>query len=173
MATNPYVFETANVLLGIISHELDLPENRCMIYNQRRIIGNTDDMHLVISFLAAFPYGNVVRYAKNETTQQEMEEQVVCMQESYQVDVMSRNMEAARRKHEVLMALASTYSIQAQETHGFHIAPITGQFNDVSQLEGTARLNRYALHVTVLRAYTKTKPVDYYSVFHTPQISSN
>lgn len=166
-------FDTINLLMDLISTELDMPEGRCALYNQRRILQQTDDMFITLQFLTSKVFANDVKYYRHSTTGQEMEYQSSCIKESYQIDVFSRTQEALRRKHEVLFALRGTRSIQLQEKYGFQIPPITTSFIDVSAIEGTARLNRYALRMNVLRAYDKTKPVDYYSTFNPTEVTNN
>ena len=173
MATDKTDFHSGRMLLDIIRREMNIPDENTWIYNQRHKITSEDALYLVAFFVAANPYGNRKIYITDSVTGQLVEEQLVCVQETWQIDIRSRTQEALERKHEVLMALDSTYAVQQQEACGFQIARIPMSFVDMSHTEGTARLNRYVLRVPILRAYTKSKPVSYYDTFNQPDIKTD
>jgi hypothetical protein len=149
------------LLREIIRSEMVLKDEQIAVYNQNWILPKDDGIHLTVQFIGAQPFSN--RNWVDPTGAIEVQD--VSMQEMYQIKVMSRNDEALFRKHEVLMAVASIYSQQIQEANSFKIAPISHGFNDVSEVEGVARINVYVLTVSLLAWYQKTKTASYYDSF--------
>lgn len=144
-------------------------DRRVFIYNQSFVLPNYDYMFLVLSENPGKPMA--VRSKYDYTTDKEIQELLI--QKQIEVDVMSRNAEARQRKEEVLMALSSIYSQQKQEENGFRVFSYSTLFNDVSEVEGTSRLNRYRATINLHVKYTKIKTAGYYNNFPLDNILYN
>jgi hypothetical protein len=90
-----------------------------------------------------------------------------------QVDIMSFDGSARSRHEEVAMALVSVYSQQMQEKHQCQISRNPAPFIDTSTLEATAMLKRYTTTVTMTALFSKSKVVEYFDTFQTPEVIPN
>lgn len=168
--------EIEKILVDIITHELDLPENYgkttqgdvipCVtIYAQNIKLFNTDKLQITVKTLTAHDYSNRIEYIQDpENTEQLLEVQNINQGRMMQVDVYSRNNEARQRFWEVSAALKSTYATQMQDLYSFKIGTITNDIN-LSGLGGGSDVNRYTVTFNVIVHYQKSKPVDYYDKF--------
>lgn len=173
--------EIEKILVDIITHELDLPENYgkteqgdvipCVsIYAQNIKLFNTDKLQITVKTLTAHDYSNRIEYIENPNPTDPddkdafLEVQDINQGRMMQIDVYSRNNEARQRFWEVSAALKSTYAAQMQDLYNFKIGTITNDIN-LSGLGGGSDVNRYTLTFNVLVHYQKSKPVDYYNKF--------
>lgn len=168
--------EIEKILVDIITHELDLPENYgkteqgdvipCVtIYAQNIKLFNTDKLQITVKTLTAHDYSNRIEYIQDpENPEQLLEVQNINQGRMMQVDVYSRNNEARQRFWEVSAALKSTYATQMQDLYSFKIDTITNDIN-LSGLGGGSDVNRYTVTFNVIVHYQKSKPVDYYDKF--------
>jgi hypothetical protein len=128
------------IIRQIIVEEMGLPDESVMIYNQKWDIPPDDNLYMDVEFRYGVPYSNrnSLPIIKGVATEQAD----VNMQEHYTVRVFSRSTLALQRKEEVLMALASIYSQQQQESNSFRIFPIM-RIQDVSEVERKTLPIRY------------------------------
>lgn len=148
------------ILRAIIVKEMELDDEAVMIYNQKWDIPTDDKLYMDIEFRYSKSYSNrnSLPVIKGKATEQSD----VNMQEHYTVRLFSRSTLALQRKEEVLMALASIYSQQQQESNSFRIFP-TMNIQDVSEVEASARLYRFDIDVVVMAWYSKSKIQEYYN----------
>jgi len=147
------------LLRQILIEEMDLDDDKVMLYNQKWSIPPTDDLFVVVEFKHAKPFSS-----RNFMDRNNNEVQEVNMQEFYTIGIFSRSTEALFRKHEVIMALSSIFSQQLQETNSFKISRIN-PIVDLSMLESTALNYRFDVDIVVFSWYEKTKVADYYNEF--------
>ena len=160
--------ELITILAGIIERELDLQEKgRVFIYNQKYTIPSDPGLFIDIAFDRSRPFGSSLRY-RNDDQGRLVEEQYQCAQETYTVNLFSKNEEALRRSHEVIFALHGTYAQQQAEKYSFKFGFIPTNFVDVSAAEAAARLNRYSLTFNVLRSYSRNRVVEYFDKIQNP-----
>lgn len=166
--------ETIKVIAGLIQSQMGLREGATSIYNQKRLLGKTSDIQVDVAWIGGKPYAANSR-AVNDPAQPDLTEvQSVQEQEVIQVDIFSKSAEARLRKVEVIFALTGIAAQQACEKYGMRIGRIPASFVDLSEGEGAARLNRYALTFNVLRSYSLSRSVETFSTFENPpQISTN
>ena len=165
--------ETITLLAGLIESELGFNPNdhRVMIYNQKWRIPDKDWMFVVVAYLGTKTFGSKLKYVNDPTdeSQQTLSQvQSVNVQELYSIKCFSRDSEARIRNHEIIWALNSTAAQTLCEQNAFRIASLPSSLTDVSEVEASARLNRYDLTVNVLRAYGRTTPVPSYDNFSIP-----
>lgn len=170
--------EIEKILVDIITHELDLPENYgkteqgdvipCVtIYAQNIKLFNTDKLQITVKTLTAHDYSNRIEYIQDpDNSEQFLEVQNINQGRMMQIDVYSRNNEARQRFWEVSAALKSTYAAQMQDFYSFKIGTITNDIN-LSGLGGGSDVNRYTVTFNVIVHYQKSKPIDYYDKFQT------
>lgn len=101
-------------------------------------------------------------------TQHEINE--VQVQESIQIDIMSRNNEALFRFWEVIAAMQSFYSQQQQELNNFKIFRQPISVVNTSGAEGGSNINRYSITIAAFIWYRKDTTLnsplgDYYDDF--------
>lgn len=148
-------------LRQIIVRELSLSDDRVMIANQKWQIPEDDALFLTLNYTSAAPISSRV---KQDPATGMIEEINLVTSEIITVSVMSRNLEAMRRKEDVAMSLVSTYSQQIQERYGFKIMRLS-PIQNLSFLEASAMLQRFDIVVNVRGAYSKTKSIEYYETF--------
>lgn len=166
--------EVEKLLVDIIQHEMNLPDNYgttprgdvipCVtIYAQNIKLFNTDKLQITVKTLTAREYSNRIEYIPNDDGGL-TEIQDINQGRMMQIDVYSRNNEARQRFWEVSAALKSTYAAQMQDLYNFKIGTITNDIN-LSGLGGGSDVNRYTLTFEVLVHYQKSKAIDYYDKF--------
>ncbi len=148
----------------IILSEMELDDDRAIIYNQKFNIPTDDGIFITLSMLGSKCFGN--RNVQDaDPDGNTIERQEVNIQEMIQIDIMSKSTAALFRRWEVIAALSSNHSQQVQEQNSFRIAPIPNGLTDLSHLEGASRNYRFAITIVTLAWYSKNKTIDYYDAF--------
>lgn len=143
----------------------DIQPERVMIWNNKSSIPNDDGLFLLIEFAGTKVIANSIQEQEDDDDEDVLNEvQTLTTQETYNIEIMSRDLSALRRKEEVIMALRSTYSQNIQTENGIMIAKIANLI-DLSGLEASARLFRFQCAVTLHASYTKQNEIDYYNTF--------
>ena len=163
MKTDDPQNSVAGLLVDIIQNQTGLDRQNVLQYNQKWNLPPDSGMHVTVQFLGSNTISNRSG-VENRGDAGFWEVQDLNTQEMYQIAVMSRDMTAPLKRQLVLMALASIYAQQIQEKNNFYIAPVMN-FVDVSEIEGTAILYRYAITVTTQAWYHTERKVDYYNEF--------
>lgn len=158
--------EFIKVLADIIQTELDLEDEQVMLYNENQKIPEGTGIFIVLAYAgAAKTMANNNEILVDEDTGVVTENQCINVLENISVDILSRDSSARLRKEEIILAFNSVYSKQQQELYQFKIFVQTINFIDVSELEGSSRLNRYQALFNVMTSYRKSKEIDYYNQF--------
>lgn len=159
--------ELITILAGIVQRELDLPDGRVFIYNQKYTLPTDERLFVDVAFLSSRPFASSTRY-ENDEQNRLVEVQYQCVQESYTVNLFSKNEEAMRRNHEVVFAFHGTFAQQQAEKYSFKFGFIPSSFVDSSAAEAAARLNRYSLTFNILRSYSRSRVIEYFDHFPNP-----
>lgn len=167
------------ILVDIIKHELNLPDNygttsngdvipSVIIYGQNIKLFNTDKMQITVRTVSQRVWSNRNEFKDITVSQQTNYKEIQDINESrfMQVDVYSRNNDARERFWEVSMALRSVYAEQQMDLYNFKIGTITNSQN-TSGLDGGSDINRFTISFNVLTHQHKEKAVDYYDKFET------
>lgn len=172
--------EIEKIIVDILTHEMDLPENYgtnsngdvipcVVVYGQNIKLFNTDKLQITVKTVTARTYSNRTNFVENPNSEdgqsQFLEVQDINQSRLLQVDIYSKNNEARERFWEVTAALKSVYSEQQQDLYNFKLGTISDTEN-TSGLEGGSDINRFTLRFNALLHYQKTKPVDYYDKFN-------
>ena len=163
--------EILQLLVDILTEEMNLKSDQVVIYNQRWITPNDQRLYLSLHVIGSKPYANNRGYRSRGTfdpstgivTQFLDEKLSVNVADMISLHVMSYGDQARLRRNEPLFALHSTYAEQQMERWGFHVGPVPSSFSDASEAIGTDFLTRYAITFNVIYAQGVTKPVEYYS----------
>jgi len=168
--------EIEKIIIDILSHELDLPltyglndeGNEVPVFVigfSNAMLGTTDKVQISVQTTNVQPVANSSKLDISVTPP--IERQYFSSLQTMQVDVMSANIEARTKSHEVILALESIYSQQQQEKYQFKINKNITGFNNVSEVEGESNLNRFALIFTAFTWKYKSKIIpDYYDKFN-------
>lgn len=165
--------EPIKVVAGVLQSELGLKPDQVMLYNQKFDIPPDDRLYVTLSLLGSRTFGASTRYENNPISDELQETQRVNQQQMLSITLMSRSSEARVNNWRVPAALVSTYSQQQQEANSIKIGQVPTSMNDVSDVEGTARLNKYSLTFLVLAAYSYVKPTQFFDSFGGPEIITN
>lgn len=165
--------EPIKIIGDILLNELGLKPDQVLLYNQKFDIPPDYRMYISLSVIGTKNFAGYPDYDPDPITEDLVETQIVNRQEMISILVYSRSDEARIRNWEIPAALVSAYSQQQQEANSIHIGTLPISVNDVSEVEGTDRLNRYALTFMVLAAYKRQKPVEYFDQFSSAAILTN
>ncbi|MBW1812127.1 MAG: hypothetical protein JRJ39_00265 [Deltaproteobacteria bacterium] len=153
-----------DILREIIVEELELSGDRVMIWNNKSEIPKDEYLFISLEQAASKAFSNIVIYESRDDGYYEV--QTLATLENYNIDIMSRNLEALQRKEEVIMAMRSNFSQSKQVANGMMISKIAN-LTDISGVEASARLFRFQCVVTLQASYTKEKVIEYYTTFPT------
>lgn len=169
------------ILVDIIQHELELPNNwgktskgdviPCVIiYSQNIKLFNTDKLQITVKAGNFKNYSNRTTFIDNPNPTAEdgsdlyLEVQDLNSQCFVQIDCYSRNNDARVRHPEITMALKSTYAQQQMDLYNFKLGTITNTVN-MSGADGASDINRFTISFSALIHHQKIKPVNYYDKF--------
>lgn len=169
MTTALIAREPIKVIADILKNELNLVDGQIMLDYSKINILEDPGLYVALSYLGGKAIGNNNYFDPNALT----EIQEVAMNEIIQIDLMSFDNAARLRKEEVIMALRSVYSQQAQEAQLMQVARIPGDFVNASDFEETKWLNRFTMTIVVKALYRKEKDVDYYDKFQDATVLYN
>ena len=158
--------EPVLVIADILSHELQLGQDRIFIYNDGRQLPKDSGLYIVLLIDSRPPYGTKTEY--KEVNGVYCNVQSMNVAEKVTAQIVSKDTTARKRAYEVQMAMSSNYAIQQMEKYGFHISRIANVM-DASFVEATTRMNRFDCEINILTAYEKVSSVDYYDTFNTEE----
>lgn len=174
--------EIEKILVDIIQHEMDLPDNYgttprgdiipcVIIYSQNIKLFNTDKIQITVKTVSTRDYSNRTEFKQNPNPDPELdgkdaylEIQDINQGRTIQIDIYSRNNEARQRFHEVAMAMNSVYAQQQMDLYNFKLGTIGNAVN-ISGLDGGSDINRFTYTFNAIIHFQKIKPVDYYDKF--------
>ncbi len=152
--------QNATVLCDIIQHELELPEERTVTYNQNFKAPNDEGMYVVVGLQSV----NVIASNSRMNPDTGQNVQSVVTATNYWIDFTSKGSEAMERQAEVVAAVSSIYSEQRQEANHIQISR-TSQILDLSFIEGPSALYRYRFNVIIKSVNTITKDIETFDKF--------
>lgn len=162
------------ILVDIIKHELNLPDNygktsnddvipSVIIYAQNIKLFNTNKLQVTVRAGSFKTWSN--RNTTKEINGVFSEVQNINQSCMIQIDVYSRNNDARDRHHEIIMAMNSNYARQQMDLYSFKLGIIGNTVNN-SGIDGGSDINRFTITYNALIHYQKIKPIDYYDKFH-------
>lgn len=160
-----------NLIVGLIRDYMSLDRDQVVLYNQKWKIPADSRLYISVGMLAIKFYAPCTAH---EPCDEGLKEIVsVNSQETYSINVMSRSQEALERNNEVIMAFNSTMGQQLCDAQSVKLARLPLGMNNISQVEGTAILNRFVCTITALCARSQERIVQYYDKFQTTELVIN
>lgn len=153
---------TLDLIKDILDTRMHMPAGRVFAYNGTQDLPQDNNLFIVLSFMDADTYANIRRYKATENGLQEV--LTVNAAEDILISLISRSTEARNKRYAAVRALNSSYSQYIQEKYKFHIST-TNPVADRSFLEATSRMNRFDIHIRVIRTYEDIEDIDYYNKF--------
>lgn len=156
-----------NALCTIIAAEMELDPSRVVVYNQNFKAPSDTEIYIIVAKRSVRIVGS-----KNEPDPDTDEEiKSVILNETYDVEITSKNTDAKMRAPEIIMALTSSFSVQIQEEGNFKISR-TSDILDLSFISGPSALHRYRIPVIIDRVMTKRTSIEMIDKFQTPEVLS-
>ena len=153
------------ILADIIQTGLSLTPGRVVVYDENFVAPSDPEIYVIIRKNPARVIGvsNVFDPDTNE------EVKSIALNETYDVEISSQNRTAQERYFEVILALASDYSIQQQEANNIRIFR-TRDIQDLSLIEGASALRRYLIPVIIDRVETIRTAIVPFESFQEPEV---
>ena len=163
------------ILVDIIKHELDLPDNygrtdrgdvipSVIIYGQNIKLFNTDKLQITVKATDFKTYSNRNEFKNDTVTNKFLEIQNINQACTIQIDCYSRNNDARERHHEIIMAMNSIYAEQQMDLYNFKLGLIGNTVN-ISGIDGGSDINRFTTTYKAIIHHQKIKEIDYYDKF--------
>lgn len=161
------------ILVDIIKHELQLPDNygktsngdvipSVVIYGQNIKLFNTDKLQITVKTNDYKVYSN--RSEVKEVNGEFVEIQDLNLSCSIDINSYSRNNDARERHYEIIMAMNSNYAQQLMDLYNFKLG-IIGNTVNLSGLDGGSDINRFVTSYRAIIHKQKTTKIDYYDKF--------
>ena len=158
--------EPVLILADIIENFMSLGNGRIFIDNQNFKMPTDTGLFVVLQQISSNNYSTTNKFIPADEGQEGGQELITYRsQESYNINVMSRDSSARQRKEEVIMALNSDFSKNQQEKYSFKLAKISNSFNNISDVEGEAVLSRYVFNINLIAWYSSIRDTAYYDQF--------
>lgn len=160
------------IIADILVKEMKLSDQHVWVRYQDKKIPPDAGIYIVVGFQDD---GGGVVGVNNETfaTDEGMSQtQTAIVREMLQIDIRSKDNSARQRRFEVLLALASVYSVQQQEKYQFKIFKKPLSINNTSSAEASSNMNRFTI-LMACQTWTKKTTVldenngDYFDKFST------
>ncbi len=137
--------EPIKVLADILQTCLGLADDAVVVAYEKNVVPKTSGLYISVDAVGPDKtIGNV-----NELDGDGNEIRSRSYSQLAQIDLISYDASARRRKGEAVMALASIYAVQQMELYCMSFARNPSPFVDASSLEPTKRLNRFISSVVV------------------------
>lgn len=168
---------TINLIVGLIRAYMGLATEQVVVYNQKWRIPSDNRLYISVGYLAQKPYAPSIAYENFGGTVEKpaglKEVTSINSQETFTINIYSRGDEAILRKDEVLLAFSSTMAQQLCEKYAIKLGRLPVGMTDISQLDGAAILNRFAITINALCARSQERVVEYFDQFPTPGLVIN
>lgn len=160
------------ILAKLFLSYMNLEQEQVLIYNQKFKLPPDKGLFISIALLAEKPFGTNKKYKTNpdlaDPSLALVEVVSVNRQETYSVQIYSKDESALERKDEIIAALTSDLAQSAAEKYAFKLGQQPVSMVDASAVEGGARLNRYVATFNVLSVTQTERAVPYYDKFTNP-----
>ena len=169
---------TAQILVGtplllfaeILQKEMGLSSNRVVLWDQKLFQPKDNGLWIALSVPICKPFGTSNRASASESGM--VSRPFVSMLAVVDIDIISRGPQARDRKEEIILALNSVYAQQQQDANSFYIGklPPSGQFLNLSDIDGAAIPYRYKISVQMQYAFEKSKAAPYFDDFSDAEV---
>lgn len=146
-----------------------LGEKQVYIYNQKLKLPPDERLYIAVGVMSTKVFGNS---SKHETVSGDfVQKGSVNQLATLNINIMSRSTAALFEHQKLALAHMSDYSLNQQLANGFLIAKIPGQFNNLSEIEGSAIPYRYNCTVNLQYSTIEQNEVSFYDTFNQPEIT--
>lgn len=170
------------ILVDIIKHELDLPDNygktergdiipSVIIYGQNIKLFNTDKLQITVKATDFTTYSNRNDFQTN-LAGDFTEIQNLNQSCTIQIDCYSRNNDARDRHHEIIMAMNSVYAHQQMDLYNFKLG-LVGNTVNISGIDGGSDINRFTTTYKAIIHHQKSKVIEYFDKFRVQVSNEN
>lgn len=143
------------VVADILQRGLTLPDDAVVLAYEKNIIPHTTGLYVSLDYVGP---SKCIANVNDLDPVNDSEIQSSTFSHLIQMDLLSYDASARRRKEEAAMALASIYAVQQMEKYAMSIARNPSPFVDASSLEPTKRLNRFISSIVVFAVHRKVVP---------------
>ena len=158
--------EPIKIIGDILKNCMSLTDEQIFIYNQGFKLPETSGLFVVLNRGLATTYSVTNKFIPAAEGIEGGQESISSLRkENYIINAISKNDEARLREYEFDLALKSNYSQDQQSLYQFRITNINEGNSNISELEGAAILNRFAINISLLAHYNKTIDTAYYDDF--------
>ena len=156
------------ILCDIIQNFTGIDASRIVVYNQNFKAPTDQGIFIVVST------GSTQIIAEVEKFDSDTDEMVstISMYTQLAVEITSQNRDALDRKHEIIMAINSVYSIRQQEDNNISIKR-NGNFLDLSAVDGASSLHRFQIPVIISHMETKRTAIEPIDKFQAVEVDTN
>lgn len=153
------------ILCDIITNELSIDADRVVVYNQNFQAPTDSAIFVIVATIRSKIVGSNNHF--DDDTNEEYKEVTSFIY--IDIEITSQDRSALERKEEIIMALTSQYSLDAQGANNISIWR-TKEIIDLSEIDGSSALHRFRIPVVVSQLKTKRTTVDYYDKFKQPEV---
>lgn len=146
------VREPILVLADILQQQLGLADDAVVLAYEKNIIPRATGLYVSLDYVGP---SKCICSANDFDPETNAEIQSATFSHLVQVDLLSYDASARRRKEEAAMALNSIFAVQMMEKYTMQIARNPSPFLDASSLEPTKRLNRFITSVQMFAVHRK------------------
>jgi hypothetical protein len=149
---------------------MDLDADQVYLYNTKLTLPPDSRMYVAIGVFYQRAFGSSNSLDGSGAGLEEVKS--VNMMAALKVNIMSRSTDALFRKEEIALALQSNYSQRQQAKNAFKVADLPEQFQDLSEIDGSAIPYRFETTVKIQYAEIKRKEIEYYDDFSDVEITT-
>lgn len=157
----------------IIQNQLGLDDDHIYLWDQKLFQPKDFGLYVAIGVQSLKPFSNISELDGSGSGTLNAQ-QWSSWRAVLSLDIISRGPAARMQKEQVLMALASPYSIQQQERNSFNVGklPVGSQFVNLSNPDGAAIPYRFNISISLQYFAALTSSFGFYDTF-TRQINTN
>lgn len=155
------VTDPLGLTCDIIRNYMALDSDQVFLWDQKFNIPKDSRLYVAVGIQSLKPFGvtNRFNFGANQ------DDQSVNMLARLDVNIMSRSLDAVKRKEEIVLALTSSYAQRQQTANSFYLSPLPGGFVNLSQEDGAAIPYRFAISVNLQYFFKKRKSSEYFDEF--------
>lgn len=160
----------------ILQSELGLSSGRVYLFDQKVFQPTDAGLYIAVGVPSCKPFSNNTKPGLvGGNPDWSIATQETNFMATLDINAISRDNSALRRKEEILLALNSIYAQSQQEANSFFIGklPPNARFQNLSLVDGAAIPYRYLISVNMQYATTKSKAVPYFDTFQSVQVNTN
>jgi len=154
------------LVCDIIQTAAGLSQGQVWLWDQKINIPIDSQLYVAVAAIASKPFGSTTAYVGTEDSFQAV--QSINVLDTVSIDILSRGPAARDNKELILLALHSPYAESQMELNSFFVAPLSTNFVNLSEIDGSAIPYRYNISVSLQYFVTNVSNPPYYDTFTNP-----